>query len=125
MIQHWTPAGATVLVLEGDAIVLLDIAAVLTELGFSRIIRETSASQAARHGSDGSIGLAIVDLDRLPVPHDPLTLQLLGNGATIVFTTSNDAVPPPPFDACRVLSKPFTLAQLLAAIAPDRKPPGC
>lgn len=119
-------ADVTILVVESNAIVLSDIAMLLRDLGYSRVICDTAAASAASRAGEQPIGLALLDLDRLHETPAALARRFAEDNTALVLMSSESPAPDlrPPFDAGAILFKPFSMASLEQAIATAIKRPG-
>lgn len=113
-------SGRTVLIVEGQFIVALDIEATLENLGAARIIIAQDAAHSAMISADwADCSLAIVELERERADQIALAGDLARRGITVVGITTDRDLPRTLgwLAAMPVVAKPVQSDHLIDAIA--------
>jgi CheY-like chemotaxis protein len=109
-----------VLVVEDEALLMIDIEQIITDAGHNVIAEATSYEDVQQLDDDMYPDLALVDIN---LEGKPAGLQVAAyirdkwKSTTVVFLTANPRLIPPDFaGASGVVSKPFTYTSLLSVL---------
>lgn len=107
----------SVLVLEDEVVVAIDIAAELTDAGWTVIGPAGTLEEAEKLASTQNPRMALLDINLNGKKSFALAADLLEKGIKIVFLTGYSASAlPEELCACTVISKPVDMPQLVAAL---------
>lgn len=106
-------ASARILVVEDETLVAMLLEDMLQELGYEVVGPATHLDDAIARARDDAIDFAVLDVNLNGLSSDPVAEILKARGVPFAFATGYGVNGiPPGFEGSRVLSKPFTLAQL-------------
>ena len=105
-------AGLTVLVVEDEPIIALDLEDLLTDAGATPVVAGSLAA-AAEVMAKQSIDRAILDVNVSGRKSYDLARELTGRGIGFVFASGyGDAVHPPEFAGVPTITKPYGLTEI-------------
>lgn len=105
-----------VIAVEDEALVLLLLQDMLTELGCEIAGSATRLDSALQLAIDGEFDLAILDVNLHGKRIDPIADAIAGRGLPIIFATGYGAAFPAERWAGQVLSKPYEMGSLRRAL---------
>jgi CheY-like chemotaxis protein len=120
--EHWLDlTGLRVLVVEDEALVLLTLEDMLTDLGCHVVVSAQHVEEALRLALDAAVDVALLDVNVGGTRIDPVAHILATRGIPIVFVTGYEAASLPPSppgapDAAVRVAKPFQSAELARGI---------
>jgi PAS domain S-box-containing protein len=115
--HHNTIEGRRVLVVEDEALVAMDLIAILEQAGVKPVGPATSVQEALQSIASEVVDAALVDANLHGLPADEIAAALVRRGVPFAFVTGYDRVSlPRGFQDEPWLSKPFTEASLLDTV---------
>lgn len=114
-------APAVALVVEDDFVIALLAESMLRQLGCARVITVGTADEALRQLETQPVDFAMLDVNLGDHSSEPVAMRLAGLGVPTIVTTGyseTDSVPEP-LRRLRRLTKPYTQAELAAAMSAE------
>lgn len=111
-------AGKTVLVIEDESLIAIEIEEMLKQAGNERCLRAPDPDRASQLLSDGPVDAVISDIVLGGVPTVDLAMEITRRNIPLVFASAygDSASLPPPLDACPFVAKPFSPTAVLDAL---------
>lgn len=112
-------AGKTVLVIEDESLIAIEIEEMLKQAGNEACFRAADVERASRLLDERAIDAVISDIVLNGVPTVDLAIEVRRRNIPLVFASAygDSAALPPPLDACPFVAKPFSPAAVLEALS--------
>ncbi len=109
------------MILDDEAIIALDLAGMLQDLGHSVVSMATSVARGMDFAIHGDLDMAILDINLHGATSFPLAAVLLGRGIPIIFASGyGERGLIDGFRDALVLTKPYGMGDLTQAVAKAR-----
>ena len=110
LMQVKPPEDTTVLIVEDNAIIALDVEDILRQLGIATVLVESQVASALRRIEAEAISLAIIDIKIGESTGFPVAERLKTLGIPFVFASGYgaDTILPVVFHGTTIIAKPFS-----------------
>ena len=108
---------AHVLVVEDEALILMDVEDILKDMGFSKVTGVSSVERALKVVSEDQVHLALVDIHMANGDSYEVAIALKSRGIPFVFSSGMESADlPQGFETIPFIDKPYDLTRLKTAL---------